>query len=226
MTPTFDDLCRAWERHTGLLQRSLAINEHLLRDLIGKQLRRTVAPGVVGRALEVVAGAALTAAAVSALAAHPGSPRYWIGAGAVAAFAAGVAITAARALWALTQLEPALPVVVLRRMADRAALFEYRALKWAVLGGVLCWLPALLVVAEAATGVPALARVPGAYLAANLALGAAAVGAGHALARRHLERPDRSPRARRVLDALAGSTIRRLRARIDELARFTAPPAP
>jgi hypothetical protein len=51
------------------------------------------------------------------------------------------------------------PVTTIQREVERMKLVEYHALKWAVLGGVVVWLPAVLISFEALTGVAALARV-------------------------------------------------------------------
>ena len=97
---------------------------------------------------------------------------------------------------------------------------EFRALEWALFGGVVVWLPALLALFEAVTGVAALGRVDLAWLVANLAFGVVVLVAGTALSRRYVEHPTAGPRARRFLDAVSGRALRRAADQLAELARF------
>ena len=108
----------------------------------------------------------------------------------------------------------------IQRAVERARLAEYRATKWAVLGGVVIWLPAALLLFEAVTGVPAIGLVDPAWLVANLALGAAVLALGLALSRRYVERPGLGPRARRIVDALSGRSLRAATRHLADLSRF------
>jgi hypothetical protein len=118
------------------------------------------------------------------------------------------------------RLEYDRPVLAIQRAVERARLVEYRATKWALLGGVVIWLPALLVGFEAITGVDALARVDLRWLLANLGFGLAILAIGHALSRRHVERADLGPLARWLVDAASGRSLRSADAHLTELARF------
>jgi hypothetical protein len=51
-----DDLKAGWAAHTALLERSLAIDERLLREVMLRKVRISLAPYVLVRALEVVVG--------------------------------------------------------------------------------------------------------------------------------------------------------------------------
>src|SRR6185436_13389701 len=95
--------------------------------------------------LEVALGAAATWGIGSVLAVHPGEPRYLVVAGALAVFA--VALTALHVvlLVRVLRLDHSAPVTDLQRDVERTRLVEYRALKWALLGGCLFWLPVPLV---------------------------------------------------------------------------------
>jgi hypothetical protein len=111
-------------------------------------------------------------------------------------------------------------VTAIQREVERIKLVEYHALKWAVLGGVVAWLPAALISFEAVTSVDALARVNLAYLVGNLVFGLAVLGLGCVLSRRFVERPDLGPTARRLVDALSGRALQSATAHLSELARF------
>jgi hypothetical protein len=87
-------------------------------------------------------------------------------------------------------------VTGLVRGVEQVRRAEYRAIKWAVLGGVVGW------------------------VVANLAFGVLVLGLGQVVARRYLERPDLSPWARRVMDALSGHSVRAAAGQLAEVARF------
>ncbi len=105
------------------------------------------------------------------------------------------------------------PVAELQRRVARLKRLEYRAFAWALLGGVVFWLPAFLLVVEAVTGAPALANVDLAWLVANLVVGVVVLAVGLALAKRFATHS-------RVVDAVTGTSLRRVEQYLDELAQF------
>jgi hypothetical protein len=221
-----DDLKQAWAAHGARLERSLAIDERLLREMLLRRVRFALAPYVLWRALEVALGAAALLAVVPVLVAHLGEPRYVVVAGTLAVFAAGMTALCVYLFVQCLQLDLGGPVTAIQRDVQRIKLAEYHAVKWALLGGVLLWLPAALVLLEALTGVAALARVDLAWLAGNLVFGLAVLALGQALSRRYVERSDLGPLARRVVDAISGRSLRAAAAHLAELASFEreAPP--
>lgn len=223
-----DDLKEAWAAHGALLKQSLAIDERLLREVLLRKVRFALAPYVLGRGLEVVLGVAATLAVASVLAAHAAEPLYLAVAGVLAAFAVGVVALSAYLLVSALQLDYGGPVTAIQRDVERIRLAEYRAFKWALLGGVLLWLPAALVLFEALTGVAALARVDLPWLVANLAFGLVVLALGQALSRKYVERPGLGPRARRLADAVSGRGLRSAAGHLAELSRFEreGPPTP
>lgn len=214
------DLREAWARHGALLERSLAIDERLLRETLLHKVRFALLPYVVARALEVILGLAVVLAAVSVVAAHGGELRYLVVGGALAIFAAGMTALCASLLVSVLRIDHGGPVTAIQRSVERIRVVEFVCFKWALLGGTLLWLPALLVPFEALTGVDALARVDILHLAANLVVGLVILGVGQALSKRFLERDDLGPRARRCLDALTGRSLRVARSHLAELAAF------
>lgn len=215
-----DDMKKAWAAHGALLERSLAIDERLLRETTLRKVRTGLAPHALGLLIEAVLGAAILAVVAPLLVAHAAEPRYLLAGVPFAAFAAAIAASSAYLMVSGLVLDYAGPVTAIQREVERLRRVEYRSVKWAVLGGVLFWLPGLLLLFEAATGVGVLARVDLSYLAANLAFGLAVLGAGLALSRRYVERPDLSPGARKLVDALTGRGLRRAAAHLAELSRF------
>lgn len=215
-----DDLKEAWAAHGAALERSLAINERLLREAMLGKVRSTLAPYRLWRVLEVALGVVGLLLIGPVLAAHVDEPRYLVAGGAVLAFTAGLTAVCAHLLVQTTQLGYDGPVTAIQRAVEHIRLAEYRATKWAVLGGVVIWLPAALVLFEAVTGIPALALVDLPWLLANLAFGAFVLVLGQVWSKRYVERPGLGPRARRLIDALSGRSLRAVARHLTELSRF------
>ena len=218
----------AWAAHGTMLERSLAIDERLLREVLLRKVRFALAPYALWRALEVALGLAALFVVLPVLIAHLAEPRYVIAAGALAVFTVGAMVQSAGLLVNGLQLDYGGPVTAIQRDVERIRRAEYRALKWALLGGVVVWLPAALVLFEALTGVDALARVDLAWLALNLVFGFAVLALGQALSKKYVERSDLGPWSRRVMEALSGRGLRRAADHLAELARFEReePPSP
>ncbi|MEW6366826.1 MAG: hypothetical protein AB1714_19535 [Acidobacteriota bacterium] len=223
----FDDLKEAWAAHGTMLERSVAIDQRLLREALLRKVRFALAPYVLWRALEVALGITMLVVAMSVLAAHVTEPRYAIVGGALAVLTGAITALCTYLLVNSLKLDYGAPVMEIQRELEHTRLVEYRALKWAVIGGVVAWLPAGLVLFEALTGVDALARIDLAWLIANVVFGLAFLALGHLLSRRYVERPDLGPRARRLVDALSGRALRSAAGHLAELARFEReePPA-
>jgi hypothetical protein len=219
-TDDLDDLRSAWAAHGALLERSLAIDERLLRETLTGKVRRALTPSLLAWAAQALAGAVSLAVLVPLVAAHGAEPRYAVVGGGLALFLAVLTAASTHLLVRGLQLDLGGPVAGLQREVAGLRLLEWRAFTWALLGGVAAWLPALLFAFEVATGVDALARVDLAWLVANVALGVALLLVGRVLSARHVERPDLTPRARRVVDALSGGGLRRASEQLAELGRF------
>ena len=139
---------------------------------------------------------------------------------ALAIFTAGITALSAYLVVKGSRLDYGGPVTAIQRDIEHVRLVEYRTLKWAVLGGVVFWLPAALVLFEELTGVDALGRADLAWLAANLLFGLVVLAAGHALSKRYVERTDLGPWARRLADAISGRALKAAAAHLTELGRF------
>ncbi len=215
-----DDLKGAWAAHTATLERSLAIQQRLLRESLLRRPRLALAPWMTWRALEVALGVAAIGAAVPVLLAHAGEPRYAVLVGGLLVFAVVMTALSTHLLVRSLALDWGRPVTAIQREVEQIRIAEYRAIKWALLGGVVFWLPALLVLIEVFTGIPALARVDLPWLVANLAFGLGLLGLGQALSRRFVERPGLGAGARRVIDAVSGRGLRAAAERLAEVGRF------
>jgi len=215
-----DDLKEAWAAHGAVLERSLAIDERLLREMLLRKVRFALAPYVLWRALEVALGVGTMLLVVPVLVAHAAEPRYVVAAGVLVPFTVGLTALSAYLLVNALRLDYGEPVTALQREVEGLRLVEYHAFKWALLGGMVIWLPAALLLLEALTGVTALARVDLPWFAANLVFGLVVLALGQALSKKYVERPGLSPWARRVVDAVSGRSLRAVTGHLAELARF------
>jgi hypothetical protein len=215
-----DDWKAAWATHGAMLERSLAIDERLLREVLLRKVRFALLPYVLGRAFEVALGVAFVIAVAVVLARHPDDLRYLVVGSALLAFAVAMTGACAFLLVAALRLDHGGRVTESQRRLQRVRVVEYRTFEAALLGGTLFWLPALLVPFEALTGIDALARVDPGYLVAHLLVGCAVVVVGVCLSKRYVDHRDLSPRARRWVDAMSGRALRTASGHLDELARF------
>jgi hypothetical protein len=219
-----DDLKAAWSAHGAMLERSVAINERLLREVMLRKVRARLTPYLAFRALEVALGAVVLFAVVAVLARHGAEPRYLLIGGPLAVFVGAATAMSGALLARAASVDYGERVTALQRVVAQLRVAEYRALKWALLGGVVFWLPAALVLFEALTGVDVLARADLAWLVANLAFGGFVLALGQAMSRRYVERADLSPWAGRVVDAVSGRALRRAAGHLAELASFEREP--
>jgi hypothetical protein len=219
-----DELKSAWKTHGTLLERSLAIDERLLREVVARKVRFALAPFVLWRVLEIALGVAALTAIVPLLAAHLHETRYLLVAGSLGVYLAVVA------LYSMTQLVHALridltgPVTTIQGDVERLKLLEYRSFRWALLCGIIVWLPALMVPFEIVTGVEVIARCDFGWLAANVLVGIALLALGFWWSKRDVDRAISSPFALRVVDALSGSGLRRANRHLEDLAHFVREP--
>lgn len=215
-----DDWQAAWAAHGAALERSLRIDERLLRELLQRKLRGALTPYAIARGIEVICGVAVQVAVLSVVGRHPSDPLYLSIGAALALYALAMTVQCARLLaWSL-RVDLGGPVASIQQEIERLQWAEYATFKWALLGGVAFWLPVPLFLVEALSGAPLLTRVDAPWLAANVLVGLALLGVGQALSRRFVERRGDDGRAPRLIQALSGAGLRRARAHLDDLARF------
>jgi hypothetical protein len=219
-----DDLKAAWAAHGAALDRTLGINERLLREVMLRKVRFALFPYRLGLWLEIAFGALTAVLSGSVLASHPGDVRYVGLAGAVGAFAIVMTAMSIHLLVRLARLDYGGPVTAMQREVEITKLFAYRVFKWALLGGTVFWLPAAMVLFEGALGVPAIARANWLYVGANIVFGLLLLVVGHLLARKYLERADLRPWARRLVDHISGRRLASVTRSLAELSSFEREP--
>lgn len=212
-----DELRMLWARQRAHREPDVHVDAVALAAVLRRGLRWRLGAYAGWRAVELAVATAVAFAAGLVAHRHVDEGRYCAIACVVAGHAGGAALLSARLLWRWCALDHAGPVLVLQQAVERLRLAEARAVLWALLGGVVVWLPLPLVLVEALGGPPLLGQVDGAWLAANLAFGLAVLMAAVWWAR---GATGNSPFAGRLADALAGRSLQRARAALQELAAF------
>lgn len=215
-----DELKKVWATHGATLERCLAIDERLLREVLLGKVRSALRPHLLWRAAEIVLALAGLMFAAPLLVANVAVPRYLLAVGSLLVYLVVFVANGVRSLHAAARLDLGAPVTEMQRELQQLRLAEFRALEWAVCGGVVVWLPAALVAFEVVTGVPALVRVDLAWLLGNLVFGAVVLAAARWWSRRHVRGETLGPRARRLVDAVSGRGLQAAARQLEELARF------
>jgi hypothetical protein len=221
-----DDLQRIWASHGAVLAggapRSTPAPRRWPRPrggLFGYVLRSSV------EATLLVAGAAML---WPVLVAHRHEFRYLCAGGAVLVWLLGLGVWLVRLAVQAAVIDFGAAITAVQRQLGALRLRECHGVKWALLGGVVVWLPLPLLLLEAATGAPLLAAIDGAWLAANLLCGLLLLGLGRRWASQRLPTPDSGPVLSTIVDALGDRSLRRAQEQLVELAAFAAeaPAAP
>ena len=186
-----DDLKAVWAAHGTALERSLSINERLLREVMARKIRSSLAPYLLWRAVDVLA------------------------------FAVAMTATTIYQIVRARRLDYSGPLTEIQLEVERLQLIEYRAFKWALLGGIVVWLPAAMALFEALFTVDVLARVDLAWLVSNVVFGLALLWLGQRLSKRYVERPNLGPWARRLVDHVSGRSLETVRRHLAELSSLT-----
>ncbi|MCO5167247.1 MAG: hypothetical protein M9894_12915 [Planctomycetes bacterium] len=212
-----DEMLEALRTQERRLEAGLRLNARLARAVMLERTRAALGGLSRGLWLELVL-LLLAAVVLGAFAArHAAELRFLAPAVALGACALGFAAATVRLLVALRELDHDQPVVRLQARLEALRLARARLEALALALGPLLWAPALLVLARGLLDVDLYARVSGAWLVANVLLGALVLGAAALVARRLGDRLEASPGLRRLTRALTGRELRDAEAALREL---------
>ncbi len=215
-----DELKAAWAEHGARLEKSLAIDERLLREMMLRKVRFALAAFAFWRSVDAVIGAAAFTLLLPVVIGHHDEPRYLLIGAAVLAYLAVATAQCVRVLAASLRLDGGAPVVRLQQALERTRRVELRCFRFMLLGGAVVWLPLPVLLLEAISGAPLLQKLDLGWLLCNVLVGLALLVAGWLWSRRQLDRRDLSPFAARLRDALTSAALRRADQHLAELARF------
>lgn len=215
-----DQLQAIWARQDAKLDECLSLQTQLLEEQTRDRARASLSPHVWGYGLKLVGYLAALIFLGSFAVEHAGEPRLVAAAVCLHVYMIGLLGLATYEVLLISRLDHQAPVIALMRAVEQVQLAEYRSFKWALLGGVLLWSLVPLVASKAAGGPDLLEQVPLVWFGANAALGLACLVTGQWWSRRHVERPDARPWARRFVEHLSGRSLRTAKAALGELVSF------
>jgi hypothetical protein len=219
-----DDLKTAWQALNRRLERQDAINLQLLREKKLDRTRSTLRPLLWGQVAQILFGIPfILLAALLWMRAHAlpdGLPLAALLAGiAVQVYGIATIAFAGETIRRIRAVDYSAPVVEIQK---QIASLRRTYIISGMVGGLpwwFLWVPILAVLAGLG-GVDLHAKAPG------LVWGGLAIGALGLLATRWFHRWSRDPKrpalAQRVEDSVAGTSLRKARAQLDELRRFEA----
>lgn len=219
-----DDLQTLWTTHHRQLEQRLVLNESALRTMMVERTERGLNWKLVSRVAGVVVDLVLIVALCIFAWQQRSAPPFVLSAAVVVAFIVAVGGQGLRQVVLIGRLDLCGPVTTSQRILAQLAMAEYRAIKWVMLLAILVWVPILAIVLKAVAGVDLFALASVAWVLTNIGLGVAVLVLGQWLSRRYVERSDLGPRARWVVEFVAGTKMARLKAQLEELAQIEHEP--
>jgi hypothetical protein len=209
-----NDIQSAWQTLDQRLQRQYALDLHRFREEKLQRMRSGLRPLFWGQCLQILFGAGIVLLAAALWSTHPRAAAVIVAGVLVHAYGVACIIGAGATLGAMSGIDNAAPVLEIQKQLARVR-------KAYVIGGLVLgipwwflWIPFVMALAGLA-GVDVFARAP------SFVYGSVAVGALGMLGTWWVYRWSRRPaRAKSLDDALSGASLRRARARIEELERF------
>lgn len=215
-----DDLRTIWTTHADQLARHLRLNERALRTTIVDRTATTMSRYASWGWLQLGLAAFGILANGTFLVGHLGDTPYLLSSIALQLYLTLHLGLAIYRLVLVHGIDYAASVTAMQRAIERVKIVEYHGFKWALLLGVMLWVPALAVLVKGLLGVDFYAEVSSPWVIANVVFGLVVLLAGQLLARRFVERPGMSAFARSLVDNLSGYRLRRASRFLDELAAF------
>jgi hypothetical protein len=209
-----DDIKSAWQSLDRRLQRQHALELHRFREEKLQRMRSGLRPLLLGQCLQVLFGIGVVVLAAALWSTHPRAAAVIVAGVIVHAYGVACIVGAGATLGAMARIDHAAPVLEIQKQLARVR-------KVYVIGGMVLgipwwflWIPFVMVLAGLA-GIDVFARAP------SFVYWGVAVGALGMLGTWWVYRWSRRPaRAQALDDALSGASLRRARARIEELERF------
>lgn len=212
-----DEFKEAWQRLDRRLAAQQVLAFQVLREGRVRSLRRRLWPLYGGQILELAFGGALIAAGVAGWWRFSRLPHLVIAGVTLHAYGIALVMAAARTIWFLNRIDYAAPVVSIQRQLAALRAWYVESGLWLGQAWWFLWMPCLMV-AAAAAGVDVWLRAPG-IIGLGTAIGLVGLlltSGAYRLARR----PGWGWLSVLNEDAMAGASLRRARAVLDEIQRF------
>lgn len=218
-TPTvdLDAFKAAWQRLDARLVAQHALALQAFRDRRVQTLRRRLWPLYGGQVVQLLFGIAMVVFGADGWRRHAGVPHLVVAAVLVQAYGVAAIVTAGRTMQHIREFDYGAPVVTLQRQLAALREWHVRTGVWLGQAWWFLWMPCVMIVA-ATLGVDVWRRAPH-VLELGVAVGVAGVIVVEAAARLS-RRPGWTWLAVLNDDAMAGASLRRAQAVLDEIARF------
>jgi serine/threonine-protein kinase len=216
-----DEFKEAWRHLDRRLAAQQALAFQVFRDGRVRSLRRRLWPLYGGQCLQMALGSAMIAAGVFGWARHARLPHLIVAGVILHAYGIALVIAGGRTIWFLNRIDYAAPVVSIQRQLGDLRAWHVRCGVWLGQAWWFLWMPCLMV-AAAAAGVDVWRRAPGLFgLGTAIGIVGLLLTAG---AYRLARRPGWGWLSVVNDDAMAGASLRRAHAVLDEIRRFEEEP--
>lgn len=212
-----DDFKQAWQRLDARLAQQNALAFQAFRDQRTQQMRRRLWPLHGGQIVQMLFGISMIVLGVYGWRRNAGVPHLVAAGVVVQAYGIAAVASAGRTMQHIRELDYAAPVVTLQRQLGALRAWHVRAGVWLGQAWWFLWMPCVMI-AAAALGADVFQRAPGVFLIGTV-IGVAGVMLFEAAARLS-RRPGWTWLAVLNDDAMAGASLRRAQAVLDEIARF------
>lgn len=217
MSLDLDEFKQAWQRLDRRLAAQQALAFQAFRDGRVRSLRRRLWPLYGGQIVQMILGGVMTVIGMYGWSRNWPLPHLVAAGGLLHAYGVALIIGASRTIWLMNRVDYAAPVVAIQRQLADLRAWYVRCGIWLGQAWWFLWMPGVMV-AAAALGADVLRRAPGVFVMGTV------IGIVGLLLTEGAARLSRRPGWRwlQVLndDAIAGASLRRAQAVLDEIRRF------
>ena len=215
-----EDLKKQWEGLDAKLDSALRLNRRFLEDRALERADKAMVRHGWALAAELALGVVAVLLTGSFVADHVREARFLVPGLVLHAFVIAQVAMLVRQIVETRRIDYAEPLVEIQRRVGRLRVSAIRMTVWTFLLAPLVWTPLCIVALRGLLGVDAYAAFGTPYIVANLALGVAVVAAGMVASRFCADWFSASPFGRRLMGALAGTSLAAATAHLEALARF------
>jgi hypothetical protein len=215
-----EDLKKQWDGLDAKLDGALRLNRRFLEERALERADKAMARHVWALAAEVALGVVAVLLTGSFVAEHVREARFLLPGAVLHVFVIAQIGMLVRQIVETRRIDYAEPLVEIQRRIGTLRVSAIRRTAWTFILAPLVWTPLCIVALRGFLGVDAYAAFGTQYIVANLALGVAVVAAGMVASRLYADRFSASPFGRRLMGALAGTSLAAATAHLEALSRF------
>lgn len=215
-----EELKKQWDGLDAKLDGALRLNRRFLEERTLERADKAMARHAWALAAELALGVVAVLLTGSFVADHVREARFLVPGLVLHAFVIAQIGMLVRQIVETRRIDYAESLVDIQRRVGRLRVSAIRMTAWTFVLAPLVWTPLFIVGLRGLFGVDAYAAFGTPYIVANLAVGAAVVAAGMVASRFYADRFSASPFGRRLMGALAGTSLAAATEHLEELSRF------